>query len=125
MNAILKQMRKDCRIGQELHIGAVAQEDDSQWTQYWDDVSGALLEREGVEKARAEEMMEFRKHNVYTKVPLTECWDKTGKAPIKTRWLDINKGEKVHPDYRSRFVAKDFNDGKRMDLFAATHHWKH
>ena len=47
-------------------------------------------------------------------------WDKTGKAPIKARWLDINKGDKVHPNYRSRYVAKDFNNEKRFDLFAAT-----
>merc|ERR1712023_557759 len=73
-----------------------------------------------VTKAREEELGEVRKHKVYIKVPIAECWDKTGKAPIKTRWIDINKGDSVHPEYRSRWVAKDFNDGTRMDLFAAT-----
>ena len=41
------------------------------------------------------EMDEVHKHTVWIKVPIRECWDRTGKAPIKTRWLDINKGDKV------------------------------
>ena len=36
------------------------------------------------------------------------------------KWVDVNKGDKVHPNYRSRIVAKEFNVGKREDLFAAT-----
>ena len=67
-----------------------------------------------------EEIEEVHKHAVYEKVPIQDCWDATGKAPIQTRWLDINKGDKVHPDYRSRLVAKDFKRDKRKDLFAAT-----
>ena len=53
-------------------------------------------------------------------MPIKECLDKTDKAPIKTRWIDINKGDKIHPELRSRLVAKDYNTGKRPDLFAAT-----
>ena len=45
-------------------------------------------------------------------------WDETGKAPIGVRWVDINKGDKVHPEYRSRLVAKEINKGKRDALFA-------
>ena len=40
--------------------------------------------------------------------------------PIKLRWIDINKGDKVNPEYRSRIVAKDFKIDKRWDVFAAT-----
>ena len=65
-------------------------------------------------------MGEFRKHNVYTKTSLEECWRKTGKAPIGTRWIDINKGDEKTPEYRSRLVAKEINTHKRDDLFAAT-----
>ena len=32
---------------------------------------------------------------------------------IKTRWIDINKVDDEHPNYRSRFVAKEF-----IDVFA-------
>ena len=86
----------------------------------WDDVTGAQLDEAGVVKAREEEMGEVHKHTVHVKVPVSDCWEKPGKAPIKTRWIDINKGDRVHPEYRSRIVAKDIKLDKRLDLFAAT-----
>ena len=57
---------------------------------------------------------------VYTKVPVEECWANTGKAPIATRWIDINKGDENEPNYRSRLVAKEFKTDERPELFAAT-----
>ena len=72
----------------------------------WNDVTGEELDAGMVKGARMEEIGEVHRHKVYYKVPIQESWDVTGKAPIKTRWLDINKGDKVHPNYRSRFVAK-------------------
>jgi hypothetical protein len=66
-------------------------------------------------------MQEFRKNEVYKKVPVQECWDVTGKEPIGTRCVDVNKGDVIHPEYRSRLVAKELKAGnKREDLFAAT-----
>ena len=60
-------------------------------------------------------------HGVYTKVDIEECWGNTGKAPIKTRLTNRNKGDKVHPEYRARWVAMELALGKkRDDLFAAT-----
>ena len=40
-----------------------------------------------------EEIDEYKKHNVYVKVPWQEAIDVTGKPPIGTRWRDHNKGE--------------------------------
>ena len=57
---------------------------------------------------------------MYNKVPLSKCWESTGKAPIGVRWGDVNKGDKIHPEYRSRLVAKEIKIDKRDDLFAAT-----
>ena len=50
---------------------------------------------------------------------MTECWDKTGKAPVSVRWVDVRKGS---GEVRSRLVARDFKAGEkgRDDLFAAT-----
>ena len=42
------------------------------------------------------------------------------KAPIGTRWIDINKGDAINPNYRSRLVAKEYKVDIRPDLFAAT-----
>ena len=58
--------------------------------------------------------------SVYEKVPLQESYDKTGKAPIKCRWIDSNKGDEHNSIYRSRLVAKEFKTDVRPDLFAAT-----
>ena len=86
----------------------------------WDDVSGAELNPKEVKKARAEEIEYVRRMNLYTKVPISECYAKTGRAPITVRWIDINKGDQTNPNYRSRLVAREINTHKRDDLFAGT-----
>ena len=65
-------------------------------------------------------MTEVHKHRVYEKVPLDTCYQATGQGPIGVRWVDTNKGDSVHPEYRSRLVAQELNTSKREDLFAAT-----
>ena len=90
------------------------------WGQYFDEVSGKQLDPKGVVKARIEEMVEVAKHKLYDKVPLQECYDETRKAPIKVRWLDINKGDELNPEYRSRLVAMELKRDDRKDLFAPT-----
>ena len=54
------------------------------------------------------------------KVAVEECYKKTSKAPITVRWIDISKGDRTTPNYRSRLVAREINTYKRDDLFAAT-----
>ena len=44
----------------------------------------------------------------------------SGQKTIPTRWVDVNKGDRVNPEYRSRLVAKEMATYKRDDLFAAT-----
>ena len=90
----------------------------------WDDMSGKELDWSEVLKARMEEMDEFKKHNVYTKVSIEQCRQRTGKAPLKVRWVDINKGDQIHWEYRSRLVAKEINTGNELTLFAATPPWE-
>ena len=62
------------------------------------------------------------KHKLFDKVPIAECYEKTGAPPVSTKWLDTNKSDTNDPDYRSRWVGREFkgNDGNRDDLFAAT-----
>ena len=71
-------------------------------------------------EARKEEMKEFRKHKVYIKVPIEECYQVTGKGPLGIRWIDINKGDDVNPEYRSRLVAQEVKRDSSLELFAAT-----
>ena len=85
-----------------------------------DDVSGEKLEATLVRDARKEEIAYFKSMGVYRKVPISKCYEATGRRPIDVRWIDINKGDSKSPKYRSRLVAKEFNDSVRPDLFAAT-----
>ena len=91
------------------------------YSTFWDNVSGAPLETSMVLEARKVEIKELYKHNVYTKVPISECFGETGKRPIGTRWVDVNKGDENHPEYRSRLVAQELKRLEdRDDTFAAT-----
>ena len=69
--------------------------------EFHDEITGKLVPKSSVIAARLEEMRQVHEHRVYEKVPIEECWNRTGKNPIKTRWLDINKGDEDNPEYRS------------------------
>jgi len=90
--------------------------------QFIDDISGGALDPKLVAAARREEIQGARKHNVFTKVPISECWEQTNAPPIDTRWVDINKGDNENPDIRCRWVGREFrgSDRDRDDLYAAT-----
>lgn len=66
----------------------------------WDDVSGAEFDPTQVKRARAEEVEYVRKMGLYNKVPIRQCYEKTGKGPISVRWIDINKGDQNTPNYQ-------------------------
>ena len=88
--------------------------------EYVDDMSGKPLRADLVQVARGEEMAKFGQNEVYTKVPISECVAVTGKQPIGSRWIDINKGDEAVPNYRSRLVAKEIRRGPNEEMFAAT-----
>ena len=74
---------------------------------------GAPFDPQEVKRARREEVDCVHKMNLYEKVPISEVYQQTGKAPISVRWIDINKGDKEPPNYRSRLVAREMNTSKR------------
>ena len=57
---------------------------------------------------------------------LDECMTETGRAPIPTDWVDINKGDSLRPNYRSRLVCQETRGRSTIDVedwaatFAAT-----
>ena len=90
------------------------------WGQYWDEVSNKGLEKSLVEEARLDEIKRPYQYGVYDEVHMDECWQNTGKAPIRVRFLDIYKGKEVNKEYRSRLVAQELKRDNREDLFAET-----
>ena len=98
----------------------VIEDDEAQLEVAWDDVSGVARNPIAANVARQEDIDYVKKTNLYTNVPIQECIRKTGKPPISTRWIDINKGDEARPNYRSRLVAKEVDTHKREDLLAST-----
>ena len=100
------------------------QEDDFKGAEDWgfiDDISGEPLKSELVIAARHEELEYVHQHGVYEKCPYEQAMSRTGRPPIKVRWVDINKGDVQRPRYRSRLVAQEFKSQEfRTDTFAAT-----
>ncbi len=56
--------------------------DNADGSTYYDDITGELLDIELVHEAIKEEMDTYKSYGVYRKVPIAECFDKTGKRPI-------------------------------------------
>ena len=87
----------------------------------WDDVKGMPLDAKAVKAARKEEVTYVRKMRIYERVKRSDVIA-AGHQLIKVWWIDTSKGDDIHPNMRSRLVAKDFNflDKDRSELFAAT-----
>ena len=75
--------------------------------------SGAVLDVDKVRAARQEELTWVHKQGIYIKVPLTEA-QQSGKPVITMKWIDKNKGDATHPNYRSRLVCIERSNGPAM-----------
>ena len=124
VRAVLKYLKKELEARGELNsvdaysAGPVPEIPtvDPDWEeQCIDDVNGGILPAEEVRKARALEMDYLHKQQVYRVVPISECYETTGKAPVKVRWIDTNKGDPTNPNFRSRLVAKDIKAAKKPE----------
>jgi hypothetical protein len=87
--------------------------------QAWDDLTGEELDATAVQAARQKEIGYIGDKKVWRKVRKQEAVSRGWKI-IKTRWIDVNKGDWENPEIRSRLVAKEFNTGEQDGLFAAT-----
>ena len=91
-----------------------------------DDVSGKLLDGNLVKAAREDERIGVNKHNVYTKVPIQECFSNTGGPPVSTKWVDVNKGMKMTPITVAGGSAESLKAGTRTETIYSRPHrlWK-
>ena len=64
--------------------------------------TGLPLNPEMVKKARELEMQYMDELHVLEHSDRDTCMAKTGRPPIRTDWVDIDKGESSRPNYRSR-----------------------
>ena len=98
---VYQQMKADGRIDHTSDLTVIPEHSvknvfftGSSENEFFDDSSGKQLNPDLVGAARQEEIEGgIRRFNVYTKVPLEQCYAMTGKRPIQTRWVDTNKGD--------------------------------
>ena len=93
-------MRKLLSDGEvnSFEVGATCEEEEIHWDsetyeEIRDNITGQILDKELVAKARTEELELIEKPAVWKVVPTQECWNETGAKPIGVRWVDINKGD--------------------------------
>ena len=89
---------------------------------YLGDRTGLVLDEALTKQAEAEEMEFTQKIRLYDVVSSSECWEKTGRPPISTKWVRVNKGTQKVPDVRCRLVARGFKpkgEKDRREIFAA------
>ena len=85
-----------------------------------DAMSGQVLERNLVMVARQKELKYFLAKEVWMKRPRSEAYRNTGKRPMSVKWVDVNKGDDLSPNYRSRLVARDIRLPGEQAIFAPT-----
>ena len=60
-----------------------------------DDVRGGVLPPVLVRKARAEEIAYIHARKIYAYAQKAECYQRTGRPPLRLKWIDTNKGGKA------------------------------
>ena len=55
-------------------------------------MSGTQLNSDDVIANRLDEIKHLHSYDVYEKVRIEQCWDSTGRAPVKIKWVDVTKG---------------------------------
>ena len=93
--------------------------EDEEHQMAWDDLTGEELPAKEVRKARLKEVEYIEDKKVWRRMTRKEA-QKRGIKIVAVRWIDINKGDATNPLYRSRLVAKEFNEGKDDSLYAGT-----
>ena len=131
--AILNGMHNQMLADGVLNVGVVgpvpAEEEQRTFTpqstegfsgRYKDDLTGQTLRDDLVHEARAKELAFFTTKGAWLKRPIGEARSTTGRAPISVRWVDVNKGDDLCPNYRSRLVARQIKawDKSGQSFFA-------
>jgi hypothetical protein len=120
-DSVDEQSKKVTVYGLEVNqeVDPVANNDDQL---YHDDRTGKTLNAKLVEIAEREEIDFMEKLGVGVESTLDECWSMTGKPPVSTKFVRVNKGGDEAPDVRARLCARDFKfkgSDTDINLFAA------
>ena len=82
---------------------------------YYDDISAKVLDTQGVQQVRKDEIKIIEDMGVWQKILRSQM--PSGMKTIGTRWLDVNKQDEENPLYRSRLVGQEIKRGSGFDEF--------
>ena len=77
---------------------------------------GFPLNPQMAKKARELEMQYMEELKVLEDSDRDACMAETGRPPIPTDWVDINKGDSLRPNYRSRLVCQEACGRSTIDV---------
>ena len=113
-------LKKILELTEHTTIGEIPEEETVDFdVEGWDDVTVKALDPKAVRQARLKEMKYVKEKQVWQPISRDEA-RRRGWKVVKTRWIDINKGNEDTPNYRTQLVAKEVNDGAGEGLFAST-----
>ena len=70
--------------------------------------------------ARKKELDYLAARKVYTYAAISTAIQKTGRRPLRLKWIDCNKGDKKKMQLRSRLVCTEVKPKGVESIFAAT-----
>ena len=109
----------------DVYMGAMEVNiEEGVWSKWeYDEDDDGEFDPKPLKEARFEEVNFMQNVGVWEPSTVEECMQKTGKVPITTKWIDVDKGRDGEVLIRSRLVARDFkkeNDERNFDVFTAT-----
>ena len=84
---------------------------------YWEAITQQELLSKLISVAREEEFVFIDDQQVWDVVRVAEGWARTGKAPLKSMRVDVEKGDLVNLLIWSRLCAKEFDTYKSEIIF--------
>ena len=85
-----------------------------------DDVHGGVLPAHLVHAARVRELRYLQDRQVYAHSTWSEAIQRTGRRPLKLKWIDTNKGDAVSRNLRSRLVCTEVRRKGTEAIYSAT-----
>ena len=95
---------------------------DGSWDDWcaYDNVKGSELPAKLVYDARRRELEYLSQRKVYEYASTSRAYQRTGRRPLRLKWIDTNKGGTLHPNIRSRLVCTEVRPKGVEAIFAAT-----
>ena len=83
---------------------SVEHDEEDDWRRWWDDISGEQIDTDLI-VAGKEDTLAIKSMSVDVKVPIAQCPAETGWPPVRTRWVDANRGDLYNPKVFSGLVT--------------------